>query len=44
MKSIFNLDSPLMQMLTRSACRIGIVTGFFNAKSHSDRICGFRDF
>ncbi len=34
----------LMQMLTRSTCRIGIVTGFFNAKSHSDRICGFRDF
>ena len=34
----------LMQLLTGSECRTGIVTGFFNAKSHADRICGFQDY
>lgn len=34
----------LMALLMHNNSKIGIVTGFFNAKSHSDRIDGFRDF
>ncbi len=34
----------LLELLTGSRCNIGIVTGFFNAKSHSDRIDGFNDY
>mgnify|MGYP002710135947 CR=1 FL=1 len=34
----------LMSMITSSTCCIGIITGFFNAKSHADRIDGFRDY
>ena len=34
----------LMQLLTGSACKTGIVTGFFNARSHADRISGFKDY
>lgn len=34
----------LMQLLTNANCNIGIVTGFSKAKSHSDRIDGFRDY
>ena len=31
-------------MIMRGKCHIGIITGFFDAKSHSDRIDGFRDY
>lgn len=34
----------LMEMITGASCRIGIITGFSNAKSHSDRINGFQDY
>ncbi len=34
----------LMAMITGNSCCIGIVTGFFNAKSHADRVEGFRDY
>lgn len=34
----------LMELITNGYCKIGIITGFFNAKSHSDRIDGFRDY
>lgn len=34
----------LMEMIMRGKCHIGIITGFFDAKSHSDRIDGFRDY
>ena len=34
----------LLALVTDSQCKIGIVTGFENAKSHYDRINGFRDY
>ena len=34
----------LMAMITGNSCCIGIVTGFFNAKSHADRVEGFCDY
>ena len=34
----------LMDLITHGTCNIGIITGFFNAKSHSDRVDGFRDY
>lgn len=34
----------LMEIVTGASCQIGIITGFSNAKSHSDRVNGFRDY
>jgi LacI family transcriptional regulator len=34
----------LMDLTTSGPCNIGIITGFSKAKSHSDRIEGFRDY
>ena len=34
----------LLSLFMHGRSRIGIVTGFFNAKSHSDRIDGFKEF
>ncbi len=34
----------LMMLFTNAACKVGIVTGFDQAKSHSDRIIGFEDY
>lgn len=34
----------LMDLVTNGHCNIGIITGFLNAKSHSDRVDGFRDY
>jgi LacI family transcriptional regulator len=34
----------LLEMLTCGNCRIGIITGFHNAQSHSDRIKGFQEY
>lgn len=34
----------LMDLITSGKCNVGIITGFFNAKSHSDRVEGFRDY
>lgn len=34
----------LMEMITGASCHIGIITGFSNAKSHSDRVKGFQDY
>lgn len=34
----------LIGLITGYNCKIGIVTGFTNAKSHSDRVDGFRDY
>jgi LacI family transcriptional regulator len=34
----------LLEMLTQGNCRIGIITGFHNAQSHSDRIKGFQEY
>ncbi len=34
----------IMLLVTGGKCNVGIVTGFSNAKSHYDRIAGFRDF
>ncbi|MFT3982401.1 MAG: LacI family DNA-binding transcriptional regulator [Lachnospiraceae bacterium] len=34
----------LMELFTNGICRIGIITGFFNAKSHSDRVDGFKGY
>ncbi len=34
----------LMDISTGGKCAIGIITGFFNAKSHADRIDGFQHY
>lgn len=34
----------LLQLFTGGKCSIGIVTGFMTAKSHEDRILGFREY
>lgn len=34
----------LMTLFTGGKCNIGIITGFANAKSHYDRIDGFKDY
>lgn len=34
----------LMEMITEGPCNIGVITGFFKAKSHADRIRGFQDY
>lgn len=34
----------LLALITGHATSVGVVTGFSNAKSHSDRIDGFRDY
>jgi len=34
----------LLELFTHGSCKIGIITGFFNAKSHADRIHGFKDY
>ena len=34
----------LMTMFTGAQCNVGIITGFANAKSHYDRIDGFKDY
>ena len=34
----------LIALITNGSCRIGLINGFGNAKSHCDRIDGFKDF
>lgn len=34
----------LLEMITGGTCQIGVITGFANAKSHSDRVDGFCDY
>jgi LacI family transcriptional regulator len=34
----------LLEMVTNGVCDIGIVTGFHNAQSHTDRIRGFEEY
>jgi LacI family transcriptional regulator len=39
-----NAAANLMDLITHGCCKIGVITGFVNAKSHSDRVDGFRDY
>lgn len=34
----------LLQLVTDGQCKVGIITGFHKAKSHYDRLLGFKDF
>jgi LacI family transcriptional regulator len=38
------IAANLLDLITTGTCNIGIMTGFFNAQSHFDRINGFQEY